>query len=380
MANKTNCVVNGKPRYRLQFNTGEYHLDKNGNLAPTYKNFYGVNKSDAEKKRDEWLEQHKHDGEPTFFHEMSYFLDSILSNDESLKESTRRLYKTSWKSNFDSQPFLFQKVSEVDAKTLQKEINNLKVGFSTKKQIIKVLRHFYAYEGVENHIQDRSTYLSVKRDKRKKQKNHVIEVWSDTELKKIMTAAAGHRLEFLIIIAINTGMRISEILGLQYSDFKDKTVSVVRQVTHTENDSNGDTLVLSTDVPKTADSVRTIPLNKAVLDAFVIHRKRFEEEMTNCNYTSEFLFTSRTGKLLERRNVYRSLSRLYKIAGVRYRKFHCFRSTFASKLAMAGVKPSTLAELLGHSDVSVTAKYYINVPDDEKQAAVDLLNSDNLAI
>ena len=50
MAVKTNCTINGKKYYRVTASIGK---DSNGKLIR--KNFYGKNKSDAEQKRDEYL-------------------------------------------------------------------------------------------------------------------------------------------------------------------------------------------------------------------------------------------------------------------------------------------------------------------------------------
>ena len=55
--------------------------------------------------------------------------------------------------------------------------------------------------------------------------------------------------------------------------------------------------------------------------------------------------------------------------------FHVYRHTFGTKLAANGVTLQTLASLMGHSDISVTAKYYINIPAAEKVEAIRTLSS-----
>ncbi len=51
-----------------------------------------------------------------------------------------------------------------------------------------------------------------------------------------------------------------------------------------------------------------------------------------------------------------------------------FRKSFAQNHANAGTPPKTLAELMGHSDVQVTLKYYALVTDSNKRAAAEVMN------
>lgn len=380
MANKSNTTVHGRPRYRIRYRVpGEYRIDKNGFRQPVYRNFYGESKKAAEAKRDSWIEEHKHDSEPTFQEVMQFFLTSILPADTTLKASSKRLYTRSWQANFSSQKFLYRKVSMVDTATLQAAIDELPCSVSTKKNIIKLLRRFYRYIGIEYQLPDRSQFLSAGRLQGAEPKPLV--VWREQESKQLLSELQGHRLYLLVWLALNTGCRISELLALRYSDFKDGVISIDRQVIITEKvDENGNqSLVFDVGAPKSRDSIRKIPYTDTTAAKLADHKRWHEDEMRDRGYKTQYVFTTNTGRFVDRRNVVHALQSACRRAGVEYRKFHAFRATFASRLAATGTPPQVLKELLGHSDIAVTFRYYVSVPDEQKKAAIDSLCGDELA-
>lgn len=58
---------------------------------------------------------------------------------------------------------------------------------------------------------------------------------------------------------------------------------------------------------------------------------------------------------------------------VPYRKFHVYRHTFGTMLCDNGVPIQVASSLLGHADISITAKYYVNIGLEQKQDAMELL-------
>src|SRR5829696_8780573 len=99
---------------------------------------------------------------------------------------------------------------------------------------------------------------------------------SAEEARRLLDAARGDRLEALYVLAVTTGMRRGELLGLKWSDvdFKHGTLSIRRTLSRT---GNGKRVTLGE--PKTKKSRRTIPLTLRALEALKAHRKRQLEEM-----------------------------------------------------------------------------------------------------
>ena len=97
--------------------------------------------------------------------------------------------------------------------------------------------------------------------------------------------------------------------------------------------------------------------------------------MLKKGFRTNQLFTTSTGKLIDPRSLRHTLDRLHADAGVPQYGFHVYRHTFGTRLAAKGVALQTLSSLMGHSDISVTAKYYINIPAAEKIEAIKALSA-----
>ena len=122
-----------------------------------------------------------------------------------------------------------------------------------------------------------------------------------------------------------------------------------------------------------ASVYRTIPCNEIVREELKRHRKWHLKEMKENGYESDFIFTTKTGGLCDQRNISRACNRYYDRIGVEQKGFHTYRHTFGTNLCRNGIPIQTASVLLGHEDISVTAKYYVNVGLDQRQAAVDSL-------
>jgi len=114
-------------------------------------------------------------------------------------------------------------------------------------------------------------------------------------------------------------------------------------------------------------------LNDTVLAELRLHHIRHLEQMMKRGYRTDCVFTTASGGFMDQRNVSRSLERLYAKLGVEKKSVHTYRFTFATKLCAMGVPIQTASALLGHSSISVTAKYYVNINIDEKLDAANRL-------
>lgn len=83
------------------------------------------------------------------------------------------------------------------------------------------------------------------------------------------------------------------------------------------------------------------------------------------------MFVTRTGRPVEGRNLHRSLVNLAQRAGVRSARLHDTRHGFATLLAVSGVEPRLLMELLGHSQIAVTMNVYTHVVEKSKRGDQD---------
>jgi integrase len=106
-----------------------------------------------------------------------------------------------------------------------------------------------------------------------------------------------------------------------------------------------------------------------------------KEQQLKIGFRSEYVFTTGSGRFIDRHNLDTALERYLKKIGIdpdkhkaqKSRKFHAFRSTFGSNLCKQGVPIQVASELLGHDSIDVTKKYYVNIDDSQKQNAVEIL-------
>lgn len=179
---------------------------------------------------------------------------------------------------------------------------------------------------------------------------------------------------YLFLLLLSTGMRIGEALVLDYTkDINlEKGIVIIRK-TQTK-DSNGKSRIGET--TKTFSGQRMINLND-------ISRKALEEAIKRIIPNKfHLLFYNPTNKqygLYEEASINSALKRAglklgigtYEEENSKGKKVtktdihtHMLRGTFVTRCAEAKIAPSVLKEILGHSDISITMKYYIDIDTD----------------
>ena len=147
------------------------------------------------------------------------------------------------------------------------------------------------------------------------------------EISSLLQSCNGYIRE-IVLTAIHTGGRKSEILGLRWGniDFENRLVVFER----TKN-----------------DEVRQIPMTDAVY--FMLSNRRSEAQK------NEFVFVGKDGKPFG--NVNKAFKSAIKSAGIENFRLHDCRHTYASQLVMSGADILTVKELLGHKDLKTTLIY-----------------------
>ena len=187
--------------------------------------------------------------------------------------------------------------------------------------------------------------------KRPKYRERPVECFSVAEQRKIEGAVLkgninkhhGKDKMYGIILCLYSGLRIGELLALQWDDidFAKCTLAVSRSC----HDVKGG---LCIGEPKTQSSRRVIPLPKKLLPALKGIKSR-----------SRLPFVvSANGKQVSVRSYQRSFARLLKTLNIPHRGFHSLRHTFATRAIECGIDVKTLAEVLGHKNATVTLNRY----------------------
>jgi integrase len=179
------------------------------------------------------------------------------------------------------------------------------------------------------------------------------------EARKYLYAAAFHRHGPLFELALRTGMRRGELLGLQWTDLDLNTghLSVRRTLARTKGG-------MTFQPPKTEASQRKILLPRDCVAALKRYRGRQElDRREACDRWKDLdlVFASATGGPLDPAAVHRQHETICYLAEVRYIRFHDLRHTCATLLLEQGVELVTVKDLLGHAQLHVTANIYAHV-------------------
>ena len=184
-----------------------------------------------------------------------------------------------------------------------------------------------------------------------------MQVWDEFQVIQFLSAAHSSRYEALYHLAVKTGMRQGELLGLKWPDlqWRNGTLLVQRQVQKIPRQG---WKFLS---PKTKAGRRAIKVGDATLQVLRLHRERQELEKAVLGdgwKEHGLIFTSKVGTPGDPSNLRLDFNRIIAEAGLPKIRFHDLRHTAASLMLNHGVPVIVASKRLGHSQPSTTLDVY----------------------
>jgi integrase len=176
---------------------------------------------------------------------------------------------------------------------------------------------------------------------------------------------SGDRLEDLYVLAIHTGLRQGELLGLKWDDvdLEDGSLQVRRTLAITKAATS----------PKTTGSRRSVKLTS---NAIEVLKRHLECQLGDIDRVGSLwsenglIFASESGEPHNRHKlIRRSFKPLLKRAGLPQIRFHDLRHTCATLLLTRNVNPKIVSEMLGHSSIAITLDTYSHVPPNMRDQA-----------
>jgi integrase len=259
-------------------------------------------------------------------------------------------------------------LTELSVARFEKSIkDNHSLSESYKRKILTIFK-----TALKEILKGSAEYSSVLETvKLPKTKNVAAQVFSIKEQRLVENAALdfGDRRALGILLCFYTGIRLGELCALKWSDIDMEagTMSIMRTVSRTKNflqDKNKTALLIG--APKSQKSVRKIPLPDFLL------KLSDEWKLSTANENCYLLSDSQTP--IDPRTYQKLYKKVLANAGVKDRKFHAIRHTFATRALELGVDIKTLSEILGHSNVSITLNIYAHSLMEQKRIAIDKLN------
>ncbi|MCE7927202.1 MAG: site-specific integrase [Chloroflexi bacterium CFX7] len=191
------------------------------------------------------------------------------------------------------------------------------------------------------------------------------------QARSFLQAVRGDRLAALYTVAIVMGLRQGELLGLRWDDVDfERTALSIR---HTLQKVGGEFQLAET---KTAKSRRTLAMPAPVVAALRSHRSRQAEERLWLGPAWQgeamgLVFTDEAGDPMSDSRLRKAFARIVKEAGLPKQRFHDLRHAAATYMLTQGVPLRVAMEVLGHSQIHVTANTYSHVMPELKREAAE---------
>lgn len=265
----------------------------------------------------------------------------------------------------------WRKLNKLNLVVMQDAINELRTDNerkNSKKILVDMLEKAVASDLIPKNVAKQITTEITKEEKKPRR---VLTV-KETEI--FLAEAESTFYYNLFVVALETGMRIGELSGLQWEDidYKEKVVHVRHSMTYFSKDGKYQFELHPT---KTNKGLRDIPLTSK---AIVALRQQYFIKQTLVNSGKESLkgfenlvFVSKNNKpttqFLVSECIGGILKRIHKNnPDLVFEKItpHCFRHTFATRWLEAGVPIKTVSAMLGHSQLQLTTDLYMHVTQD----------------
>lgn len=206
-----------------------------------------------------------------------------------------------------------------------------------------------------------------------------IEVFTLEEQKKLVQESYNHRYGVFIRLVFVTGLRIGELLGLQWQDidFVNSCISVKRTLNRLNTYSGKKKTEIVLDTPKSKNSARVIPISSGALEDLKKWKgvQQKDKELASVAFTdSGFVVTNELGSYIEPKTFRDYYHRMLEKAGLRRFTFHALRHTFATRAMERGMDSKTLSVIMGHYSVAFTLDTYTHVLSSHKKEEIKVMD------
>lgn len=196
-----------------------------------------------------------------------------------------------------------------------------------------------------------------------------IEIFTKQEAAEMLSCLENEDLQFQVLVqlAIMTGARSGELVGLKFTDINPDTnkITIERSAYKLKGQP------VATKPPKDYE-VRTIAVNSYCIDLVKLLRAEKDKQAKRLGSQwneHDWLFTQWNGEIMNPNTPSKWFSKFLARNNLEHRKFHCLRHTSATLLLYGGVNIKQVQERLGHGDITTTNKYLHYIAEADEQAA-----------
>jgi len=292
------------------------------------------------------------------------------------RDSTKQTYANHYKRI--QKELGYRKLTALTLVILQQEFNKLDSDNerkNSKKILVDMLEKAIASDLLVKNVAKQINPI-ISKEKKKKRRVLTVE-----ETKWFLSAANGSFYADLYILALETGMRVGELMGLMWRDvdFDKKMIHISRTLCYFSCEGN---YIFEVHPPKTENSERIIPMSNRAYEALKRQRVQRQKILLKNSDTAEeykdLVFVTRNNKPTQQFILQECMDVVSKKIQQEHPEFerispHTFRHSFATRAIENGVQPKTLQILLGHASLQTTMDRYCHVTDDTTVAAIKLM-------
>ncbi len=290
---------------------------------------------------------------------LSWWLENIAK--PTVRATTYRSYEGAVRNHLAPLPIAGVQIAQLRPAAIQAVLAASKTPTRAYALAIGVLRQALD-RAVELHLIERNPAAGLKPPRIEHREMRVL---SRDQVQAFLAAARADRYYALYALALFTGLRQGELLGLRWSDV-DVThgrLTVARTLSQQS---------LTAQPTKTRTSRRVVDLGPAAIEALREHKERYA--------IGERVFSDSTGSPVRASNlIRRSFHPALERAGIKREgepspiRFHDLRHTSATLMLQAGVHPKIVSERLGHASTTITMDVYSHVQPSMQRAAAKAL-------
>ena len=184
-----------------------------------------------------------------------------------------------------------------------------------------------------------------------------------------------YRYAYVFLIMLNTGVRVGEMLALNFKDidFVKKTMNInkstMSNIKNREVDADKKRLQIVAST-KTMNGNRIIPLSETAL----FYLNQIVEYNISHKINTDYIVCANNGNTVSARNLQRTFDLVLEQANILHCGLHILRHSFGSTLIRKKVDISVVSKLMGHGSQAITRAKYIHVLQEQQVEAIELLN------
>lgn len=350
---------------------------KDGKYTARFTDRYGKRHQKYFDKLNEckkWLRDNKYLDEHTNINRAS---DTIVQTwyeywidikEKTVRPNTVRNYKERYKRNIEPMigNMLIKDVTPVQCQLIFNKMEEEGYKTSTMYQTRITLYNLFQFAVDSDALMDNPCKKTVKSNIGKESKERgALKV---EEQREFLKASYGKPYDLQYRFLLQTGLRTGEMVALTWNDidFKNKTLTVNKTMEYRYK--VGEWRIGE---PKSKSGYRVVPLTDEAIEILKLQKEKNKNIAVIQFEWKDIIFLCRKGTPVKNSTYDAGIGKITKLANIENFSMHTLRHTFATRCIEGGMKPKTLQEILGHSNINITMNLYVHITDEEKTKEIE---------